>query len=83
MAILINHLYGFVAQSGERQPVTLEVVGSKPIRVAIKVGVLTLCLATNEDAHRTRFFLLRGESQAKVRRAQRLVANDFWNMARW
>ena len=28
-------LYGSVAQSGERQPVTLEVVGSKPIRVAI------------------------------------------------
>ena len=25
---------GLVAQSGERQPVTLEVVGSKPIKVA-------------------------------------------------
>ena len=37
MAILINHLFGLVAQSGERQPVTLEVVRSKLIRVARKL----------------------------------------------
>ena len=38
-------LYGSVAQSGERQPVTLEVVGSKPIRVAIAtIGVINVWL---------------------------------------
>jgi hypothetical protein len=31
---LLDHYNGLVAQSGERQPVTLEVVGSKPIKVA-------------------------------------------------
>ncbi|CAB4143354.1 hypothetical protein UFOVP447_127 [uncultured Caudovirales phage] len=38
---LLDQFIGLVAQSGERQPVTLEVVGSKPIKVAIVYWLVT------------------------------------------
>jgi hypothetical protein len=37
---IFNKFNGLVAQSGERQPVTLKVVGSKPIKVAISFALI-------------------------------------------
>ena len=45
--------------------------GSSPALGTIKVGVLTLCLATNEDAHRTRFF------STEVRKLKREASRDW------
>ena len=46
-------------------------VGSSPTLGTIKVGVLTLCLATNKDAHRTRFF------STEIRKLKREASKDW------